>query len=157
MAVSGRRSILKMMLAAGATGLSLAAGLLAPMRAIAAWPKAAFDAKTPKEVIDAIFKGGPIEKSSAVSIVAPDLAENGAIVPITVTAELSGIESITVLAEENPRPLASTYTLGKRAVLPFSMRIKLAKTQNVTAIVQAQGKLYTTTKRIIVSVGGCGG
>ena len=157
MSQANRRSILNSIHGLGLLAFSLSAGLLTPLRALAAWPKAAFDAKTSKDVVEVLFKGLPIEKSSAVSVVAPDLAENGAIVPITIMSELRGIESITLLADENPRALASTYTLGKRAVLPFSTRIKLAKTQNVTAIVQAQGKLYSATARITVSVGGCGG
>lgn len=154
MRYEGRRSVLRMMLVTLGAG---AAGLLTPLRALAAWPKAAFDAKTVKEATDALFKGAPMEASGKVSIVAPDLAENGTIVPITVVSELPGIESITLLADGNPRPLTSTYRLGKRAQTPLSVRVKLAKTQNITAIVQAQGKLYTSTKQITVSVGGCGG
>lgn len=130
---------------------------LAPTAAQAAWPKAAFDAKTSKDVIDAMFKGVPIEKSDAVTILAPDLAENGGVVPISVSTTLKDVESITVLAEDNPRALTSTYKLGKRAAAAISVRVKLAKTQNVTAIVMAQGKAYSATRRITVSVGGCGG
>lgn len=130
---------------------------MAPLRAVAARPTAAFDAKTSKEAIDAMYKGVSLEQSSSVSILAPDLAENGTIVPITVIANLPQVESITVLADGNPRALTSTYTLGKRAAGPISMRVKLAKTQSVTAIVRAQGKTYTATRKITVSVGGCGG
>lgn len=154
---TGRRIAVRNILTiCAACGASLA-GLIAPLRAVAAWPKLAFDAKTPKELMDTVYKGVQLEKSNAVSILAPDLAENGAVVPITVIADLPEVQSITILAEENPRVLTSTYTFGKRAAGPFSVRVKLAKTQNVTAIVQAQGKTYSATHRITVSVGGCGG
>lgn len=143
---------------AGMASLAAAgiAGLM-PAIAQAAWPKAAFDAKTSKDVTDTMFKGVSIEKSDAVSILAPDLAENGGIVPISVSTTLKDVESITILAEENPRALTSTYKLGKRAASAVSVRVKLAKTQNVTAIVMAQGKAYSATRRVTVSVGGCGG
>jgi sulfur-oxidizing protein SoxY len=147
------RNILAICAACGAS----VAGLVAPLRALAAWPKAAFDAKSPKDLLDAMYKGVQFDKSSAVSILAPDLAENGTIVPITVIADLPGVQSVTIIAEENPRPLTSTYTLGKSAAGPISVRVKLAKTQNVTAVVQAQGKTYSATRRITVSIGGCGG
>lgn len=141
-----------------ALGASAAALAIAPLRALADWPKAAFDAKTPKEVTDVLLKGATAEKSGALAIVAPDLAENGGIVPITIDfANLPGVQSISILADENPRALTSTYTLGKRAAGPLTVRVKLAKTMNITAIAQAGGKSYTTTKRITVSVGGCGG
>lgn len=151
---TGRRTAVRnILVACGA----LLAGLGAPLRVIAAWPKAAFDAKTPQEVMDAMYKGAQFDKSSAVSILAPDLAENGGIVPITVIADLPEVESITILAEGNPRTLTSTYRLGKRAKGPISVRVKLAKTQDVTAIVQAGGKTYRATRKVTVSIGGCGG
>lgn len=133
------------------------AGVLVPLRAVAAWPRTVFDAKTPKDLMDAMFKGAKIESSSSISLLAPELAENGGIVPITVEANLPNVETITILAEENPRALTSTYTLGKRVTGPISVRVKLAKTQNVTAVVQAGGKTYSATKKVTVSVGGCGG
>lgn len=151
---TGRRAAVRNIFVAWAAVL---AGVAAPLRALAAWPKAAFEAKTPKEAIDAMYKGASLEQSSSVSILAPDLAENGTVVPITVIANLPQIESITILAEGNPRALTSTYTLGRRATGPISMRVKLARTQNVTAIVRAQGKTYSATRKITVSVGGCGG
>lgn len=151
-----RRAVRSILVFAATCGASLA-GLVAPLRAFAAWPKQAFDAKTPKELMDTMYKGVAIEDSKSVSIVAPDLAENGGIVPITVIADLPQVQSITIMAEDNPRALTSTYTLGKRATGPISVRVKLAKTQNVTAIVQSAGKTYRATHRVTVSVGGCGG
>jgi sulfur-oxidizing protein SoxY len=112
---------------------------------------------TPKDLNEAMFKGARFEQSNAVSLLVPDLAENGGIVPITVVTDLPAVETVTIVAEENPRALTSTYTFGKRASGPISVRVKLAKTQNVTAIVQAGGRTYSATRKITVSVGGCGG
>lgn len=154
---AARRRAVRSILAIGAACGASLAGLIVPLRAFAAWPKAAFDAKTPKDLLDTMFKGVQFETSKAVSILAPDLAENGTIVPITVVADIPGVQSITIIAEDNPRALTSTYTLGKRATGPISVRVKLARTQNVSAIVLAEGKSYRATHRITVSVGGCGG
>ncbi len=154
---NARRNILKKIAALTAAGCAAAAGLLAPLKAFAAWPKEAFDAKTPKDLLETLFKGKTIEKSDAITLLAPELAENGGVVPITVTTTLPNVETITIIAEENPRALTSTYRLGKRAAGSLGVRVKLGKTQNVTAIVVAQGKAYSATRRITVSVGGCGG
>lgn len=152
-----RRSVLKMAVGAALLGAGVLRELLMPGVASAAWPKGAFDAKTSKDAITHLYQDASVERTNAVRILAPDLAENGSIVPITVSTDLRDVESIVILAEENPRALTSTYTLGKRAVTPISVRVKLAKTQNVTAIVKAQGRLYSATKPITVSIGGCGG
>jgi len=152
---SSRRSAVGRIVAVCTTSF---AGLLWPMRGWAAWPKAAFDAKTSREVVDQLYPGATAEKTTAIRIVAPDLAENGGIVPITVVSTLPGIQTITILAEENPRALTSTYTLGPRARTPLSVRVKLAKTQDVTVVAKTQdNKVYTASHRITVSVGGCGG
>ena len=153
----GRRIALKKLVSLFVTGSACLSGRLVPLRAFAAWPKAAFDAKTPKDLTDTLFKNMPVEKSDAITLLAPDLAENGGVVPITVSTTLKDVETITILAEENPRTLTSTYKLGKRVAAGVSVRVKLAKTQNVTAIVVSQGKAYSATRRITVSVGGCGG
>jgi sulfur-oxidizing protein SoxY len=134
------------------------AGVLWPLRARAAWPKGAFDAKTSKDAIGQLYPGATPEQSTAIRIVAPDLAENGGIVPITVISTLPGIQTITILAEENPRALTSTYTLGARARTPLTVRVKLAKTQDITVVARtADNKVHTASHRITVSVGGCGG
>lgn len=126
-------------------------------RAQAAWPKAAFDAKTAKEVLDILFKGAAIEKSDALGILAPDLAENGGVVPVTVQTTLAGVEMIALLAESNPRALVAVHTFGKRGQAPMTVRMKLAQSQNVTAVARAGGKVYTASRAIRVSIGGCGG
>jgi sulfur-oxidizing protein SoxY len=127
------------------------------LRSWAAWPKAAFEAKTTKETLEALHGSGAIEANGALRLLAPEIAENGTVVPITIQSDLKDIESLTLIAEENPRPLVATYALGKYSALPISTRIKMSKTQNIVVIAKAQGKLYSATKQIKVTVGGCGG
>jgi len=124
---------------------------------LAAWPAAAFDAKDVKELDAALFAGKPIEKTDKVELRMPEIAENGGQVPITVTSSLPDTQSITIIAEGNPRPMVVRFHLSKQASGKVSTRMKLAKTQNINAVVEAGGKLFKATKEIKVSIGGCGG
>ena len=148
-----RRQILK-----AASGLSLvAAGLtLAPKMALAAWNKAAFDAKTMSDTFAAMGAGSPTA-SSDVQIVASDIAENGAVVPITVVSKLPNTEQISIQVEKNPNMLAAQFDLTADVVPEVTTRIKMGQTSNVVALVRAGGKYYTATKEIKVTLGGCGG
>ncbi len=151
-----RRTFLKGTLAAGAAGVAVSAGLLTPQRVLAAWPQAAFDAKDVNSALSAIGASGGAE-SADISIKAPDIAENGAVVPVTVETTASGVESIAILASENGTPLTSQYMLGTGADAYVSTRIKMAKTSNVVAVVKAGGKVMTAKKEVKVTIGGCGG
>jgi sulfur-oxidizing protein SoxY len=152
-----RRGFLRSAAGASALGLAWATGMLASARAWAAWPKAAFEAKEVKEMMAALFAGGAPEPSAAVSITMPQIAENGGQVPVVVQADLPKVDSITVIAEGNPRPLVVTATYGPRAMPTLSTRMKLAKTMKITAVVRSDGKLYSAQRSVEVSVGGCGG
>jgi sulfur-oxidizing protein SoxY len=90
-------------------------------------------------------------------LIAPDFAENGAVVPVTVSSTLSNVEAISIIASNNPSPLTSTYVLTSASVPFVSTRIKLGKTSNVMAVVKADGKLYSASKEVKVTIGGCGG
>ena len=95
--------------------------------------------------------------SGDIKLKAPDIAENGAVVPITVSSSVSNIEAIAIIASANAAPLTSTYMLSS-ACEPFvSTRIKMGKTADVIAVVKADGKLYSATKEVKVTIGGCGG
>lgn len=136
---------------------ALAAGLLVAGRAWAAWPKAAFEAKEVPETLTALFPGGAPSASNAIAITLPEIAENGSQVPVVVRTELPNVDSITVIAEANPRPLVATATCGPRTVPMLSTRMKLAKTMKITAVVRSDGKLYASSREVKVSIGGCGG
>ena len=151
-----RRTFLKGTLAAGTVGMAVSAGLLTPRAVMAAWPKDAFEAKSMDDAMKATV-GGTEAAAGDISIKAPDIAENGAVVPVTVSTSISGVESISIFAKENANPLTSSYMLGANTEGFVSTRIKMGKTSNVIAVVKADGKLYNATKEVKVTIGGCGG
>jgi len=154
---SARRVFLMASLAAGAVGVAVGAGLLLPRSVLAAWPKDAFAAKEMSAALNALLGSDATEESEAIKIKAPDIAENGAVVPVTVSAEMDGIESISIIAAQNPVPLVASFTLGEGAEGFISTRIKMGKTGDVISVVKAGGKLYSARKEVKVTLGGCGG
>ena len=151
-----RRTLLKRTLAVSAVSVAAAAGLLTPGQVLAAYPKAAFDAKDATAALSAALGSGNYEHSDDIKIQAPDIAENGSVVPVTVSSDLSNVESISLLAEANGTPLVASFNLsGSEAYI--STRIKMGKTGNVVAVVKSGGKLYANKKEVKVTIGGCGG
>ena len=152
-----RRILLKSSLAGGAVGAALGAGLLAPRTVLAAWPKEAFAAKQVPEALKALTGSDTTTPSDEIKIKAPDIAENGAVVPITISTDMDGIDSIAVVAAANPVPLVANFNLGEGALGFVSTRIKMGKTGDVVGVVKAGGKLYSARKPVKVTIGGCGG
>ncbi|HYC49389.1 MAG TPA: thiosulfate oxidation carrier protein SoxY [Burkholderiales bacterium] len=142
--------------AAAGTGALAAAGLLAtsPARA-AAWNKAGFESKALNDALKNLGAANAVE-SRDITITAPDIAENGAVVPVAVTSRIPNTQSISLIAEKNPFPLAATFDVANGAEPYASVRIKMGQTSNVRAIVKADGKFYTAAKEVKVTVGGCG-
>jgi sulfur-oxidizing protein SoxY len=120
------------------------------------YPEDAFKAKTDMDAIKALY-GKAAEASDKVKLDAPEIAENGAVVPISVTTTLTDVTSISFLVSENPNALAASYPIPPGTMPSVANRLKMAKTANVIAIVEAGGKLYSATKEVKVTVGGCGG
>jgi len=152
-----RRIFLKGSLAAGAVGVAVGAGLLTPRAVMAAWPKDAFGAKSVPDALKALMGSDATTASTDIQIKAPDIAENGAVVPITVETGIAGVESIAVIASNNPAPLAASFDLGSRTQGFVSTRIKMGKTGDVVAVVKAGGTMYSARKGVKVTIGGCGG
>ena len=152
-----RRILLKGSLAAGTLGIAAGAGLLTPRLVLAAWPEAAFGAKSVDEALHALLGSDGHEASERIKIKAPDIAENGAVVPITVESDLEGIQSISILAAGNATPLVASFELAAGALGFVSTRIKMGKTANVIAAVRAGDKVYSAAKEVKVTIGGCGG
>ena len=148
-----RRGLLK---AAGALAV-LAAGLLKPMAALAAtWHKEAFGAKTAPDALRTLGAAGA-EPSGAIVIEAPQIAENGAVVPIEIASNIPGTTAIAVLVEKNPYPLVAKFEFMEGA-LPFvKINTKMGETSAVRVVATAGGKHFTATKEIKVTIGGCGG
>jgi sulfur-oxidizing protein SoxY len=120
------------------------------------YPDAAFKVKGTDDAIKALY-GKTAEKSDKVKMDAPEIAENGAVVPIAVTTTLADVTSISILVAENPNALAASYIIPAGTMPSVANRLKMAKTSNVIAIVEAGGKLYSASKEVKVTVGGCGG
>ncbi len=152
-----RRTFLRGTLAGSAIGVAVGAGLLTPRAVLAAWPKNAFEAKNVGDALSALYGSSNAADSGEIKIKAPDIAENGAVVPITVDTALGNVESISVIAEKNPVPLVASYDMGPSAGGYVSMRIKMGKTSDVVAVVKSGGKLYRAAKEVKVTIGGCGG
>lgn len=151
-----RRHLLKGAASLGTLGIALGAGLV-PETALAEWPASAFGAHDQKEAIK-LAEGSDAIEMGHVTISAPDIAENGAVVPVTVESDLPNVVKISLFAEKNPFPLNSEFELSE-GVLPFvSTRIRLAETQHVMGVAKtADGKLYGGKALIKVTIGGCGG
>ena len=150
-----RRSLLR--LAGGGAVLSIAAsGLLRSGRAWAAtWNKAGFESKAMADVLKTLGATDAAESRDIV-ITAPDIAENGAVVPIAVTSKLPNTQQISIVAEKNPFPLAATFDVSGGGEGYVSTRIKMGQTSDVWAIVKAGGKFYSARKEVKITVGGCG-
>jgi len=154
-----RRSVLKGISASGVLSAALAAGVLKPTQVFAAeeWNRAAFDAKEAGAVLKAIGAGSTAESKDIV-LGAPEIAENGAVVPITVTSNIPNTISIALLALKNPLPLTCAFDFAEGALADIQVRIRLAETTAVRAVVKtADGKYFSTQKEVKVTVGGCGG
>lgn len=151
-----RRNFLKLSGGAGAVAAAAAAGLLKAGSAWAApWNKSAFESKSAADVQKSLGATNPIESKDIV-ITAPDIAENGATVPVAVTSKIPNTQSIAIIAEKNPFPLAASFDILPGGDSYVSTRIKMGQTSDVRAIVKADGKFYTATKEVKVTVGGCG-
>ena len=152
-----RRFLLKGTLAASAAGVAISAGLLTPKAVMAAWSKDAFEAADVNAALTASMGSATHSESGDVKLKAPDIAENGAVVPITVSSSIAGVESIGILVSSNAQPLTATFNLGPNTEADVSTRIKMGKTADVIAVVKANGKLYSAKKQVKVTIGGCGG
>jgi sulfur-oxidizing protein SoxY len=152
-----RRTFLKGAGAAGTVAVAVAAGLLKPAEVLAAeWNKAAFDAKGMPDTLKAVGATGAAD-SKDITIKAPDIAENGAVVPVEVTSKIAGTSSIVLMVEKNASPLTANFDLANGAEGYVSTRIKMGQTSNVRVVVKAGGKSYTAVKEVKVTIGGCGG
>ena len=144
----------------GMTLLALlaAAGWLKPEDVVAqTWNKGAFETKAMDETLKALGGGTPAPSKDIVFFSTPDIAENGAVVPIGITSNVPKTESIAILVEKNPNMLAAVFDIPAGTDPSLSTRIKMGQTSNVYALVKADGKYHVASKEIKVTLGGCGG
>ena len=135
---------------------ALAGGLLLPLRAFAAWNKEAFQSKTAADALKGLGVGASTESKDIV-IDAPQIAENGAVVPIEVSSHLAGTRSISLVVEKNPFPLAAKFDFAEGALPYVKVNVKLGESSFVRVVAEAGGRFYTASKEIKVTIGGCGG
>jgi sulfur-oxidizing protein SoxY len=152
-----RRTLLKRSLAVGAAGIAAGAGLLTPRMVLAAWPKAAFEAKGVDNAVNTLLGSASLTPSKAINIKAPPIAENGAVVGVTVSTKINNVESISILVEKNGSPLAASFNLSANTNPFVGTRVKVSKTSSVIAVVKSGGKLYSAGREVKVTIGGCGG
>ena len=131
--------------------------LIVSGKAYAAWPEKSFDIKDLTESVSSVYGHSNLEESSKVKLKAPEIAENGAIVPINVSTTLDNVESIMIFVENNPQPLSSGYKLTSLSEPSIGTRLKMGKSSNVMAAVKSGDKVYTSTQEVKVTIGGCGG
>jgi len=152
-----RRVILQGVASVALVGLGkIAFGAAPAFAANDKYPEEAFKQKSSDDAIKLLY-GKSAEKSDKIKLDAPEIAENGAVVPISVTSTLSDVTAIAFLVAENPNALVAAYKIPAGTMPSVANRIKMARTSNVIVVVEAGGKLYSTSKEVKVTVGGCGG
>ncbi len=150
-----RRNLLRTAGGLGMLAMLAAAGVITPGLARAAADRRPFEAKTLEDALVALGAVEP-EDSASIVIAAPEVAENGALVPVGVTSGLAGTEQIAVLVDRNRVPVAANFTLPEGTLAEVQTRIKMAEKSNVYALVRADGKFYVARREVRVTVGGCG-
>ena len=145
-----RRAFLKLL------SLMAAAGLLPAPAHAEEWNQAAFAAKSVDDVVTLLGGSAP-QQSDQVILNGPEIAENGAVVPLEITSQVPNTESIAILIEKNPNTLAATFTIPPGTLPDIQTRVKMNETCNVYALIRSDGKFFYAAKEIKVTLGGCGG
>jgi len=135
---------------------ALVFGVVKPLAALAAWNKEAFGAKTAGDALKTLGIGSATP-SADLTIDAPQIAENGAVVPLEISSAIPGTTALTVIADKNPFPLIARFDF-KEGALPFvKVNVKMGETSDVRVLAEAGGRHYSATKEVKVTIGGCGG
>lgn len=153
-----RRTMLKASSGMTVLGLAVAAGLIKPNEVFAAagYPEKAFNAKSMDELIKALGGNMPTE-SKDIAVVAPDIAENGAVVPVGADSKLPKTTEISLLVSNNPSMMSAQFMIPAGTDAKVNTRVKMGKSSDVYALVKADGKYYFAKKEVKVTLGGCGG
>lgn len=151
-----RRKALKAGSGMGLLALFGGLSLLRSTEALAEWNKAAFSSKAMDEALTSLGVT-TAESNAAIQLTVPEIAENGSVVPVTVSSSLPNVEQISILVDKNPSVLAASFTFPQGTEALVTTRVKMGQTANVVAIVKADGKFYRTSKEVKVTAGGCGG
>jgi sulfur-oxidizing protein SoxY len=139
----------------GAFATLVSLGIITQSQAHAAVTRESFAVKTVEDALKAI--GGTPASSDQVTVVSPDIAENGAVVPVGAISKLPSTTEIYLIVEKNPNPLSAAFMIPAGTSADVQTRLKMGQSTNVIAVVKADGKLYSATKETKVTLGGCGG
>lgn len=150
-----RRSFLKIFASCSTLLVSAAYGILKPLVTLAEWNADAFSADTEADAVARFFPGKKITPDDSINIGVYDLVENGAVVPVKIETSIPEVDSITILVEHNPNPLIASFKLGKGCNGFIATRIKMDQSSDIIAVIESQGKLYSTRKFVEVLEGGC--
>ncbi|HEV8260712.1 MAG TPA: thiosulfate oxidation carrier protein SoxY [Burkholderiales bacterium] len=145
-----RRSVLR------AVAVAMATAMLRPLQLLAGgWNKAAFDARAVADALKGIGVTAT-EDSDRIVLKAPEIAENGAIVPLEIASQIPGTEAIYILVDKNPQPLTAVFEFANGAEAFVATRIKMNESSRVRILARAGGKFYATMREVKVTIGGCG-
>lgn len=152
--IQSRRDVMRITAVLGA---AFAAGLLSPKDVFAAeWNQKVFDAKSLADAVKALG-GDKFEVSADVSITGPDIAENGAVVPVSISSKAAGTDFMAILVDKNPSAMSASFNIPAGTEAAVTTRVKMGATSNVHALARANGKWLVASKEIKVTLGGCGG
>lgn len=135
----------------------LALAALPQVLLAAVWPKKAFDATEMRAALVELVGTDVMATTDQITLKVPEIAENGAVVPVSIKTTLQNVESISIVVEKNPRPMVATFEILPGTLADISSWIKMAETSDVTAVVKTSDGLYSTARQVKVTIGGCGG
>lgn len=135
----------------------MAVAALPRMLWAAVWPEKIFNETTMKSALVALFGTDVMTASDKISLKVPEIAENGAVVPVSIKTSLPNVESISIVVEKNPRPMVANFEILPGTLPDISSRIKMAETSDVTAVVKTSDGIFSTARQVKVTIGGCGG
>lgn len=139
--------------------LSLSAAGVVMLSPISAWAarRAGFEAQTVDVALRSLLGDLPVEESALIKFKIPDIAENGAVVPVTVSTEIPDVTAISIVIDKNPNPLTSRFEISPATFADVSTRVKMGESSMVRVFVETPGKVFTIAKEVKVTIGGCGG
>jgi len=146
-----RRMILK-----GGLALLVLASLPRTIMA-AVWPKKIFSSTTASEALKSLLGTDATTPSDRINLKVPEIAENGAVVPVSIDTSLENVESISIVVKNNPRPMAATFEIPPGTLPKIASRIKMGETSDVMAVIKTSNGIYSATSEVKVTIGGCGG
>ena len=140
------------------SGMALLAMASIPRMLLAAvWPQEAFGSGTASSALKKLLGSDSTTPSDKIELKVPEIAENGAVVPVSIMTSLENVESISIVVEKNPRPMAATFEIPPGTLPKIASRIKMGETSDVMAVIKTSNGIFSTAKEVKVTIGGCGG